>query len=102
MYRSCAYRISIANPPKYSVSEVVGFIKGRSAIAIARDVQGRARNFVWQSFWERGHVVSTVDRDETVNSEYIRNQEAGDRRIDQLITSEPTAVKPFRSKASSP
>ena len=71
-------------PPKYSVSEVVGFIKGKSAIAIARDVQGRARNFTGQSFLARGFFVSTVGRDETVIREYIRNQEAEDRRLEQL------------------
>lgn len=71
-------------PPKHSISEVVGFIKGKSAIAIARDVQGRARNFVGQSFWARGFFVSTVGRDETVIREYIRNQEAEDKRLEQL------------------
>ena len=71
-------------PPKYSVSEVVSFIKGKSAIAIARDVQGRARNFTGQSFQARGFFVSTVGRDETVIREYIRNQEAEDRRLEQL------------------
>ena len=50
----------IAIPPKHSVREVVGFIKGKSAIAIARDVGGKARNFVGQSFWARGYYVSTV------------------------------------------
>jgi len=74
----------IAIPPKYSVSEVVGFIKGKSAIAIARDMQGRARNFTGQSFWARGYFVSTVGRDEQVIREYIRNQEAEDRRQEQL------------------
>ena len=71
-------------PPKYSVSEVVGFIKGKSAIAIARDVQGRARNFAGQSFWARGYFVSTVGRDEAAIREYIRNQEAEDMRLEQL------------------
>ena len=74
----------IAIPPKYSVSEVVGFIKGKSAIAIARDVQGRARNFVGQSFWARGYYVSTVGRDEKMIREYIRNQENEDRRLEQI------------------
>ncbi|MFG6375651.1 MAG: IS200/IS605 family transposase [Desulfovibrio sp.] len=74
----------IAIPPKYSVSYVVGYIKGKSAIAIARDVLGRAINFVGQSFWARGYYVSTVGRDEKVIREYIRNQEAEDRRLDQL------------------
>ena len=71
-------------PPKYSVSEVVGFIKGKSAIAIARDVQGRARNFSGQSFWARGCFVSTVGRDEAAIREYIRNQEAEDMRLERL------------------
>ena len=71
-------------PPKYSVSEVVGFIKGKSAIAIARDVRGRARNFAGQSFWARGYFVSTVGRDEAAIREYIRNQEAEDMRLEQL------------------
>ena len=74
----------IAIPPKYSVSDVVGFIKGKSAIAIAREVEGRAKNFVGQSFWERGYYVSTVGRDEDVIREYIRNQEAEDRRLEQI------------------
>ena len=74
----------IAIPPKYSVSQVVGFIKGKSAIAIARDVQGRARNFVGQNFWARGYYMSTVGRDEKMIREYIRNQEAEDRGLDQL------------------
>ena len=71
-------------PPKYSVSEVVGFIKGKSAIAIARDVQGRARNFAGQSFWARGYFVSTVGGDEAAIREYIRNQEAEDMRRERL------------------
>ena len=71
-------------PPKRSVSEVVGFIKGKSAIQIARDVQGRARNFVGQSFWARGYYVSTVGRDEQVIRDYIRDQEAEDKRLDQM------------------
>lgn len=74
----------IAIPPKHSVSEVVGFIKGKSAIAIARDVGGKARNFVGQSFWARGYYVSTVGRDEDVIREYIRNQEAEERRLEQI------------------
>ena len=71
----------ISIPPKHSVSEVVGFIKGKSAIAIAEDVGGKARNFVGQSFWARGYYVSTVGRDEDVIREYIRNQEAEERRL---------------------
>jgi putative transposase len=71
-------------PPKYAVSQVVGYIKGKSAIHIARSFLERTRNFVGQHFWARGYFVSTVGRDEAVIREYIRNQEAEDRRIEQL------------------
>jgi putative transposase len=71
-------------PPKYAVSNVVGYIKGKSAIHLARVYGERKRNFVGQSFWARGYFVSTVGRDETVIREYIRNQEQEDKRLDQL------------------
>lgn len=71
-------------PPKYSVSQVVGYIKGKSAIHMARVYGERKRNFVGQSFWARGYFVSTVGRDEEVIRNYIRNQEAEDRRLEQL------------------
>jgi putative transposase len=71
-------------PPKYAVSQVVGYIKGKSAIHLARVYGERKRNFVGQSFWARGYFVSTVGRDETVIREYIRNQENEDKRLDQL------------------
>ena len=71
-------------PPKYSVSQVVGYIKGKSAIHLARVYGERKRNFVGQSFWARGYFVSTVGRDEEVIRNYIRNQEAEDRRLEQL------------------
>ena len=71
-------------PPKYSVSQVVGFIKGKSAIHLARVYGERKRNFVGQHFWARGYFVSTVGRDEAVIREYIRNQEKEDERLDQL------------------
>jgi len=74
----------ISIPPKYSVAQVMGFIKGKSAIHIARQYMGRKRNFVGQSFWARGYFVSTVGRDEKVIREYIRHQEAEDRRMEQL------------------
>ena len=74
----------ISIPPKYAVSQVVGFIKGKSAIHIARTYAGRKRNFVGQHFWARGYFVSTVGRDEEVIREYIKRQEAEDRRVDQL------------------
>ena len=74
----------ISIPPKYAVSPVIGFIKGKSAIHIARVYAGKRRNYVGQHFWARGYFASTVGRDEQVIREYIRYQEAEDRRIDQL------------------
>ncbi len=75
----------IAIPPKYSVSEVIGFMKGKSAIAIARNFTGRKKNFQGQNFWARGYYVNTVGRDEEVIRQYIRNQEKEDRRTDKLF-----------------
>jgi putative transposase len=74
----------IAIPPKYAVSQVIGYMKGKSAIHVARTYGERKKNFVAQHFWARGYFVSTVGRDEAVIREYIRNQEEEDRRIDQL------------------
>ncbi len=71
-------------PPKYSVAQVIGYIKGKSAIHIAREFAGRKRNFVGQHFWARGYFVSTVGRDETVIRDYIRRQEQDDQRQEQL------------------
>jgi putative transposase len=74
----------ISIPPKYSVAQVIGYIKGKSAIHIAREYAGRKRNFVGQHFWARGYYVSTVGRDEAVIREYIRHQEHEDQRQEQL------------------
>ena len=74
----------ISIPPKYAVAQVVGFIKGKSAIHIARTYLGRKRNYVGQHFWARGYHVSTVGKDEDAIRKYIREQEQEDRRIDQL------------------
>jgi putative transposase len=74
----------ISIPPKYAVSQVVGYIKGKSAIHIARHFGERRRNFVGHHFWARGYFVSTVGRDEEVIRRYIRRQEVEDRRQDQL------------------
>ena len=71
-------------PPKYAVAQVVGYIKGKSAIAIARNYMGRQKNFTGQNFWARGYYVSTVGRDEQTIRQYIREQEAEDKRLDQL------------------
>ena len=74
----------ISIPPKYAVSQVIGFIKGKSAIYMARVYGEKKRNFVGQHFWARGYFVSTVGRDETMIREYIRHQEQEDQRIEQL------------------
>jgi len=74
----------IAIPPKYAVSQVIGFIKGKSTIHLARVYGERKRNFVGQHFWARGYWVSTVGRDESVIREYIQKQEEEDKRLDQM------------------
>ncbi len=66
------------------MSQVVGFIKGKSAIRLARVYGERKRNFAWQHFWARGYFVSTVGRHETTIREYIKNREKEDERLDQL------------------
>ena len=76
--------ILICIPPKYSVSSVVGYIKGKSAIYIARNFRNRRRNFVGETFWARGIYVSTVGLDEDSVRNYIKNQEKEDQRVDQL------------------
>ncbi len=71
-------------PPKYAVAQVIGFIKGKSAIHIARSYLGWRQNFTGQHFWARGYYVSTVGRDEATIRQYIQKQEAEDQRLDQL------------------
>src|ERR1051325_4519862 len=71
-------------PPKHSVSQIMGYIKGKSAIHIARVYGGKKRNFVGENFWARGFFVSTVGRDEEVIRRYIQEQEKEDQRADQL------------------
>ena len=77
-------RICISIPPQYAVSNVVGYIKGKSAIMIARKFGGRQRNFTGETFWARGYFVSTVGLDEAMVREYIRCQEEEDERYDQM------------------
>ena len=74
----------VSIPPKYAVSQVVGYIKGKSAIHIARTYAGHRHNFIGQNFWARGYFVSTVGRDEKTIRKYIKRQEEADKRIDQL------------------
>ncbi len=74
----------ISIPPKYSVSSVVGYIKGKAAIMIARNFKGKQRNFTGESFWARGYFVSTVGLYEEVVKAYIRNQETAEQHREQL------------------
>ena len=74
----------ISIPPKYAVAQVIGYIKGKSAIHIARNYLGRKKNFTGQHFWAKGYHVSTVGRNEEAIRKYIKEQEAEDRRLDQL------------------
>ena len=62
-------------PPKYAVSEVVGYLKGKSAIFVARQFSGRKRNFNGEKLWARGYAVSTVGFEEAQIKRYIQNQE---------------------------
>ena len=73
-------------PPKHAVSAVMGYIKGKSAIRVARDFMGRHQSFKGYHFWARGYFVSTVGRDETVIRQYIRRQEVEDQRQDQQLS----------------
>jgi REP-associated tyrosine transposase len=74
----------ISIPPKYSVSQVIGYMKGKSAIHIARTFMGRRKNFIGQHFWARGYYVSTVGVDEEAIRTYIKRQEEEDLRLEQL------------------
>ena len=72
----------ISIPPKVSVSSVMGYIKGKSAVYVARRFRGKTRNFTGENFWARGYYVSTVRRDEKAVREYIKHQEDEDRQLD--------------------
>lgn len=74
----------ISIPSKYNVAQVIGYIKGKSAIHIARMYAGKKKNFSGEQFWACGYFVSTVGKDEQMIQEYIRHQESEDKRIDQL------------------
>ena len=76
--------VLISIPPKLAVSSVIGFMKGKSAIYIARNFSGRRKNFTGENFWARGYYVSTVGLDEDSVREYIKHQEKEDQRVDQL------------------
>ena len=74
----------ISIPSKYAVSQVVGYMKGKSAIHIARTYLGQKKNYNGMHFWARGYFVSTVGIDEEVVRAYIRDQEKEDHRLEQL------------------
>ena len=74
----------ISIPPKYSVSQVIGYIKGKSAIYIARNYSGKKQNFTGEKFWARGYYVSTIGKDEQMIKEYVKRQQVEDKRIDQM------------------
>ena len=74
----------ISIPPQHSVSNVMGFMKGKSAIHIARVYAGRRRNYVGQHFWARGYWVSTVGKNEAAVRRCIQDQEKEDQRLEQM------------------
>ena len=76
--------LCLSIPPKYSVANTVGFLKGKSAIRIHREYLGKRRNFTGFHFWARGYCVSTIGLDEDVIRAYILNQEKEERRQKQL------------------
>ena len=71
-------------PPKLSVANTVGFLKGKSAIRIHREYLGRQRNFTGYHFWARGYCVSTVGLSEEVIRDYIRKQEVDEKKQEKL------------------
>jgi len=76
--------ILISIPPKYSVSQVIGFMKGKSAIHIARTYLGQRKNYNGMHFWARGYYVNTVGADEDAVREYIKKQDNEDKKLDQM------------------
>jgi len=88
--------LCLSIPPKFSVANTVGFLKGKSAIRIHREFLGRQRNFTGCHFCSRGYCVSTVGLDEQKIREYIRNQDEEEKREEQLALGGASA--PFISK----
>ena len=82
--RSDHVHMLVSIPPKYAVAAIVGYLKGKRAIHIARTYRGKERNFTGENFWARGYFVTTVGADEQKVREYIRDQEQEDIRLDQL------------------
>lgn len=76
--------LCLSIPPKLSISSVMGFVKGKSAIIIHRRFLGKNKNFTGMHFWSRGYFVSSVGLNEEVIKAYIRNQEKEERRDEQM------------------
>jgi putative transposase len=74
----------ISIPPKLSVSNLVGFLKGKSSIWVAQNISNKQQNFVGHRFWARGYFVNTVGANEEQIRKYVQNQEKDDQRYDQL------------------
>jgi len=85
----------ISIPPKYSVAQIIGYMKGKSSIWIAQNVERKMRNFLGHKFWARGYFVTTVGRDEEVIRAYIRNQELADRQLEQFELKISAAQNPI-------
>ena len=71
-------------PPKYSVAMVLGYLKGKSAIRVHRELMGTKGTLSGRAFWTRGYCVGTVGLDEATICEYVRNQEEMDKKLDQM------------------
>lgn len=76
--------LCLSIPPKFSVANTVGFLKGKSAIRIHREFLGQKRNFTGLHFWAKGYCVSTVGLDGQTIIHYIRHQEAEEKRLEQM------------------
>ena len=85
----------ISIPPKYSVAQIIGYMKGKSSIWIAQNVERKMRNFLGHKFWARGYFVTTVGRDEEMIRAYIRNQELVDRQLEQFELKISAAKNPI-------
>ena len=85
----------ISIPPKYSVAQIIGYMKGKSSIWIAQNVERKMRNFLGHKFWARGYFVTTVGRDEEVIRAYIRNQELADQQLEQFELKISAAQNPI-------
>ena len=90
----------ISIPPKYSVAQIIGYMKGKGSIWIAQNVERKMRNFLGHKFWARGYFVTTVGRDEEVIRAYIRNQELADRQLEQFELKISAAQNPINRPKS--